>query len=166
MDMIRAASRLRRFPNLSFVVGDCESVPTLPTFDAITSFSSLHHVDNIAEALASCRRVLKPNGMLLLMEPGEGHADTEKSRQARAEFGITERSLPPAYLCSVLKSIGYRKVEVIPWLAYFLTPLSLPLARKNWKYRLAAGVLGRRMADYLELHRSRSKGVAIIRAWA
>jgi SAM-dependent methyltransferase len=166
IDMIRAARRIRSRSNLDFMVGDCESIPAAAAFDVITCYSSLHHVDSISSALASCRKALKPNGVLILMEPGEGHAESENSQNEKAKYGITEQSLPPNLLCPILKSVGFHDIEVIPWLAFFLGPISMPIESKNWKYRFAASLIGRKMADFLELYRSRSRGVAVVRARA
>jgi len=166
IDMIRSARRVRSRSNLEFVVGDCESIPTTAAFDVITSYSSLHHVDNISSALASCKKSLKPNGVLIVMEPGEGHAESENSQCEKAKYGVTEQSLPPGLICSNLETLGYHDIEVIPWLAFFLGPLSVPIENKSWKYRVAASLIGRKMADFLELYGSRSRGVAVVRARA
>ena len=166
LDMLQAAKRLRRHENLKFVVGDFESIPALSAFDAIASFGSLHHTENIAAALVSCKKALKPDGTIVLMEPGEGHAEAEESQRAKAEYGVTELSLPPAFLRSSLESAGYHSIETIPWLSIFLKPLSAPLDEKSWKYRAVASVVGRKMADFVEMHRSRSKGIAVVRARA
>jgi SAM-dependent methyltransferase len=149
-DMLSAAGKMRALPNLTFVVGDFENMPVAPRFDAVVSFGSLHHCDNLSLALQGCKRALKSNGMLVLMEPGEGHAEAESSRKFASEYGLTERSLPPKLLESTLRSLGYRDVKVFPWLGLFTSAMSAAPVHQGWKYRLTAMLAGRRLADSLQ----------------
>ena len=56
--------------NLSFVVGSCDSVP-LPgaSFDVVTSFETIEHHDKHDEMLREIKRVLKPEGILIISSP-------------------------------------------------------------------------------------------------
>ncbi len=114
MDMVRAANRQRTLPNLTFLVGDFENMPFAGKFDVVVSFGALHHCDNLTLALSGCKRALQTNGMLLLMEPGEGHSESETSRKYAKEYGLTERSLPPKLLRTTLCSLGYHDVKTFP----------------------------------------------------
>jgi SAM-dependent methyltransferase len=54
-----------------FIVGDCTNLPfTNETFDCIIGSAILHHLET-ARALAECRRVASPGGVLMLMEPNK-----------------------------------------------------------------------------------------------
>jgi SAM-dependent methyltransferase len=164
-DMVAVAARLRTAPGLSFVVGDFEQVPHSAAFDAVVSYGAVHHAEDLPATLSACRMALKPGGVLVLMEPGEGHAESDTTRRCAAQFGISERGLPPALLCSTLRSAGFREVEVIPWLGLASSELGAPLERRGWKYRLSARLLGTRLADCLQLH-SRTGKCAVVRAHA
>lgn len=55
-----------------FIAGGGQSLPTADaSLDAVLFFASLHHVpvDQIPRALDECRRVLKPGGLALILEP-------------------------------------------------------------------------------------------------
>ncbi len=164
-DMLAAAARLRSLPGLSFLAGDFERIPTSPAFDAVISFGALHHAEDLSAALAGCRGALKPGGVLILVEPGKGHAESDTTLRCAAEYGISERSLPPALLRSALRQSGFHGVEVVPWLGLFASVLAVPPERRGWKYRLAARMLGRRMAEALLLRAGTGK-CAIVRARA
>ncbi len=53
-------------------IGDISSAPQIPdnTFDAIILTQTLHLIYNFKDALATCHRILKPGGSLLLTVPG------------------------------------------------------------------------------------------------
>ncbi len=119
IDMVRAARRLRSLPSLNFMVGDFEHIPVTSYFDAVVSYGALHHCTHLASALRSCSQALKPNGLLILMEPGEGRAESETSVKYATEYGLTEKSLPPRLLTSTLLTLGYREIRTIPWLSLF-----------------------------------------------
>lgn len=163
-DMLRAAARVRPTARLTLLAGDCEAIPTMRSFDAVTCYGSLHHIDDLPAALTNCRRVLRPDGVLILMEPGKGHDDTEISKLAVARYGVTERALPPEDLFTALQTAGYQHIEIIPWLALFSGPFSIPRDRRNWKYRITASLLGHHIADCIQLFRSTTKNAAVIRA--
>ncbi|HSP07353.1 MAG TPA: class I SAM-dependent methyltransferase, partial [Acidobacteriota bacterium] len=93
--MIETSRRLRTLPGLEFVAGDFECMTFETQFDAVLFFGSLHHSEDPEAALASSRNALKEGGLIVLMEPGEGHEEAESSQSCAQEFGLTERSLPP-----------------------------------------------------------------------
>jgi ubiquinone/menaquinone biosynthesis C-methylase UbiE len=56
-------------PGLRFLVGDAEALPfDSASFDVVHSKDSLHHMDAPERALAEYRRVLKPDGVALIVE--------------------------------------------------------------------------------------------------
>jgi GT2 family glycosyltransferase/ubiquinone/menaquinone biosynthesis C-methylase UbiE len=57
-------------PKLTFMVGSCDAVP-LPdsSFDVVTSFETIEHHDKHEEMLDEIKRVLKPDGVLIISSP-------------------------------------------------------------------------------------------------
>lgn len=58
-------------------IGDLSNAPQLPNdaFDCIVLTQTLHLIYNYKDALATCFRILKPGGTLLLTVPGISHID-------------------------------------------------------------------------------------------
>lgn len=68
-----AYARRRASANVTYTVGAAEDLPYADdTFDVVLSSLALHHIrpDQRAVALAEVRRVLRPNGRLLVVELG------------------------------------------------------------------------------------------------
>jgi SAM-dependent methyltransferase len=60
----------RYVPGARVVAGDAERLPFADrAFDAVFCKGSLHHLRDHAGFLAACRRLLRPNGVLILSEP-------------------------------------------------------------------------------------------------
>jgi ubiquinone/menaquinone biosynthesis C-methylase UbiE/septal ring factor EnvC (AmiA/AmiB activator) len=57
-------------PNLEFIVGACEAIP-LPSqsVDIVTSFETIEHHDKHEEMMLELKRVLKPEGLLIISSP-------------------------------------------------------------------------------------------------
>jgi SAM-dependent methyltransferase len=65
-----ARARYGQRTNLSFEVADATKLPFADaTFDAVVSFETLEHLEAQDELLAGFRRVLKPDGVLLISSP-------------------------------------------------------------------------------------------------
>lgn len=68
----RAADKFRQSPfgpKLQAINGDAERLPFADaTFDVVTCCNSFHHYPHQAAAIASFRRVLRPGGMLVLID--------------------------------------------------------------------------------------------------
>ena len=57
-------------PNLHFVAGSCAAIPLKShSVDVVTSFETIEHHDKHLEMLAEIKRVLKPDGMLVISSP-------------------------------------------------------------------------------------------------
>ena len=162
IDMVRAAVRIRSFPSLNFVVADFEQMPVSAAFDAIVSYGALHHAQNLSSALSSCRRALRPNGLMIVMEPGKGHSESETSRRYASEYGLTEQSLPPDLICSALRSSGYEEVKIFPWLGLFSSALTAAPEQKSRKYQLVAQMIGQQLANCIQLYSMTQKCAIVL----
>jgi len=59
--------------NIEFRIADAESIPYPPeSFEAVMCTNSFHHYSAPLQALSEIRRVLKPKGELLLLDPNRG----------------------------------------------------------------------------------------------
>lgn len=65
-----ASARYRDLENVSFQVADCTKLPFPDNeFDRIVSFETLEHLETHDQLMAEFRRVLKPDGYLILSSP-------------------------------------------------------------------------------------------------
>src|SRR3954462_3184773 len=80
--MIELAEQNRRAQaagHVRFMRGDYEGLKFANEFDAVIFYDSLHHSDSEEDAIAAAYRALKPGGILLTHEPGEGHSKSPDS---------------------------------------------------------------------------------------
>jgi SAM-dependent methyltransferase len=98
--------------DLAFVVSDYETLPFAGEFDAAVFYDALHHAEDEAAALAGAYRALKPGGVCVTVEPGEGHHDAPSSREAVERFGVTEKDMPPHHVLAVGRRVGFRSGRV------------------------------------------------------
>lgn len=100
--------------NLNFHVCDYEDLDYSNHFDAAVFFDCLHHADDEHAALKSAYNALKPGGVLITHEPGEGHSTTQASLAAVHEFGVNEKDMPPHLIVSQATKIGFRSHRIFP----------------------------------------------------
>lgn len=118
-DMIELAREYQRINHageaLAFRCGDFESFEEeVETFDVVSFFDSLHHADDEGAAIETAYRALKPGGILVTHEPGEGHAATVHSREAMAAYGVTEKDMPPQLIIDHATRAGFSSYRVYP----------------------------------------------------
>lgn len=104
---------------LSFLCSDFEALDMDNQFDAAIFFDSLHHAEDELLAIRSAYRALKPGGLLITHEPGEGHADSPESIEAMRVYGVTERDMPPRLILQRGREVGFTAFRVLP-LPHFL----------------------------------------------
>ncbi len=114
-DMIELARSVPARGEITFVVADYESVPAMEPFDAVLFFDSLHHADDERRALQAAFDALAPGGVVVLSEPGVGHHLTPGSLQSMAEFGVTEKEMPPARILQLARDVGFVDGEATPY---------------------------------------------------
>lgn len=117
-DMIQAASETqKRFgaQSVRFVVSDYESLDFQDEFEVACFYDSLHHAEDERLALAAVFRALKPGGVLVTHEPGDGHADAEISIQAVQQYGVTEKDMPPRHIMELATEIGFSSAQHLPF---------------------------------------------------
>jgi SAM-dependent methyltransferase len=116
-EMIRVANGLRDaagLTNLTFAASDYEGLSYRDEFDAVVFFDSLHHAEDERSAVRAAFAALKPGGLCLAEEPGEGHSRSPESLAAVAGYGVTEKDMPPAYVVALGREAGFGEFRVFP----------------------------------------------------
>ena len=109
--MVEFGSQLAKkngFTNLSYKLGDVESVP-LPenTFDCALLSQALHHAQRPQTAVEEAFRILKPGGQLIIIDLLEHQFEKARDLYADVWLGFSENKL-----YRFLKTAGFRKIEV------------------------------------------------------
>lgn len=116
-DMIARANQQRDLEGVSgasFVVSDYEHLAYRDEFDAVVFFHALHHADDEGLAIRKAFAALKPGGVFVCDEPGEGHSTSADSLKAIAEFGVTEKDMPPHRVVALGREAGFESFRVFP----------------------------------------------------
>jgi SAM-dependent methyltransferase len=126
LDMLRVGQqRLRRGRGAPLVAGDMERLPfAAGSFTKAICLNAFHHLPNRAAALAEIRRVLTPDGRLLLCEPGAAHSATAESIAAMRDFGVLERDVVISDVMQECLDAGFADVRLNP-ISYVIPEFNL-----------------------------------------
>ncbi len=81
--------------------------------DYIVLNDAFHHIPNQRELLMEMHRVLRPDGVVGMSEPGQGHAAAEYSLQEVRRSGVLENELVLEDLAALARDCGFAHVSVI-----------------------------------------------------
>ncbi len=98
--------------NVTFVVGDFEDMPFSSEFDCALFYDALHHAVDERAAIAKAYHALKPGGICITVEPGEGHSQDPFSQEAMRLWGVTEKDMPPHHIITLAQEIGFKTFKV------------------------------------------------------
>jgi SAM-dependent methyltransferase len=117
-DMIAVARENARLNGVedraTFLCSDFEQLELDGRFDAAIFFDALHHAEDEALAIRSAWRALRPGGLLITHEPGEGHSQSAESSDALERFGVNERDMPPHVIIARGRQAGFTGFRVLP----------------------------------------------------
>lgn len=118
VDMIELAMEAKALngvgDNLRFIVSDYEGLTFRDEFDCAVFFDCLHHAVDEAAAIGSVFAALKPGGIMITHEPGEGHSTMPYSIEAMRLYGVNERDMPPHLIIAQGEKAGFRDAQIFP----------------------------------------------------
>ena len=115
-----------RRPNIKFVEGEAENIP-LPDayFDKVVTSASFHHFSDHDKALEEMKRVLKPDGKIIILEIDPNTRRGERLKFCETVFHTGAKLYQPAQLS---KKIQAHNLEVLSidstTIGYFLTAVN------------------------------------------
>ena len=128
-DAIAMAEQLkaeRGLTNATYQLADYEEVRIDPPANYVLFHDALHHAESEIAAMQAAYAALAPGGMVLCIEPGEGHSQSESSRRAVAEFGVHEKDMPPRTIIRFARAAGFKRHVVLPWPWFHLRSVYRP----------------------------------------
>ena len=97
-----------------FVVYDGHRLPLEDaSCDRILVYDAFHHVPNQREVLAEMHRVLDPEGMVMMSEPGQDHGTSPTSVSETVTTGVLENELVIEDMAALAESVGFNEVNVL-----------------------------------------------------
>jgi len=99
--------------NPRFLAYDGHTLPLAPaSVERAILYDAFHHIPNQAEILAELRRVLRPDGIVAMSEPGRGHARSASS-MAEAATGVLENELVLEDVAELALKSGFAAARVV-----------------------------------------------------
>ena len=83
-------------------------------FDCVAVYDAFHHVPNQSEVLVEFARVLKPDGVLGMCEPGRNHSRSEGSQSEMREFSVIESDFVLEEVWDKAQRAGFRNISIMP----------------------------------------------------
>ena len=81
--------------------------------DRIVLYDAFHHIPNQRELLAEMHRILVPDGVVAMSEPGQGHASSPTSVAETLHWEVLENELVVEDLAALAEAVGFREVNVL-----------------------------------------------------
>jgi SAM-dependent methyltransferase len=147
---------------LQFICSDYESLDFEDEFDCVVFFDCLHHADDERAALSSAWQALKPGGVVITHEPGEGHSVAPHSVRAMELYGVNERDMPPSLIIKQARSIGFREWRIFPMQHTILDMFYGP-PRRTKLFSKAGFRLARRLFELATRPSDRESAIVVLR---
>ncbi|MBI2515680.1 MAG: class I SAM-dependent methyltransferase [Opitutae bacterium] len=112
--LARAEATAYGITKAEFLTADYESFDGGAAFDAAVFHDALHHAEDELAALRCAYAALRVGGCVIVLEPGSGHATAPAALHAVAEYGVHEKSMPPAHILRVARQAGFIRHLVLP----------------------------------------------------
>jgi SAM-dependent methyltransferase len=114
-DLFRRDQRTRWDLEPSFETYDGYRLPGADgSCDRIVLHDAFHHIPNQETLLREMARVLRPGGIVAMVEPGRRHSLTVDSRREMEETGVLENDIVVEELARRARGAGFSKTSVVP----------------------------------------------------
>lgn len=86
--------------------------------DRVIVNDAFHHVPNVETVLREFHRILKPNGMVGMSEPGRHHSQTELSQFEMRTYNVIENDFVLEDIWAMAQQAGFVDIEICPVLRH------------------------------------------------
>lgn len=119
-DVVTHASGRYHLPNLEFKVGNCDAIP-MPdgAVDLVVSFETLEHHDRHAQMISELKRVMVPNGVVLISTPDTQHYSAARYYKNRFHVKELDRQEFKSLLGSAFQHVAILGQRVVYGSAIF-----------------------------------------------
>lgn len=103
----------------SFLPFDGERID-LPdaSIDRVVVYDAFHHIPNVKTVLAEFFRILKPDGVVGMSEPGRHHSKTELSQFEMRTYNVIENDFVLEHVWNEAQQAGFADIEICPVLRH------------------------------------------------
>jgi SAM-dependent methyltransferase len=165
-DAVAMAEQLRvqrGLTNVSYKVADYEGVLINPAADCVIFHDALHHAESEVAALRAAHAALRRGGMVVCIEPGDGHSQSASSRRAVEEFGVHEKDMPPRKIIRGAREAGFTRHLVVTWPWFHLRSIYRPA---YCQAQSSADLMGRKILSFFRMiryfFRTREQGLVLL----
>src|SRR5215467_3913362 len=103
-----AKAKKNQLKNLEFRLGDLQNPPIEPeSVDLVVLSQALHHAEDPAKAIVAAKRILRPQGQILILDLLKHHFDRSRDLYGDRWPGFAESDLH-----RWLEDAGFRKIEI------------------------------------------------------
>jgi SAM-dependent methyltransferase len=162
IDLARQNADRERLNHLDFITCDYEAMDFSAEFDCAVFFDCLHHAVDEVSALRAVYQALRPGGICITSEPGAGHANSPESIQAMAQFGVTERDMPPWLIHRAARQVGFRQAFTYPHTSPFTSLTYRRTPKPGWKGLLKSPLLASLALGYVNLIQKHQSGIVLL----
>jgi ubiquinone/menaquinone biosynthesis C-methylase UbiE len=114
-NMLKRALELPQLTHAKTVVGYSEQMNFSDnTFDKIVCYDSLHHWQQQMKGLREAYRILKPGGIIILMEVDQNHFWGRKVQLLERILQMKSQMHKPDFLQKMLEKIGFKNIIYDP----------------------------------------------------
>lgn len=86
--------------------------------DRVVVYDAFHHIPNVATVLKEFHRILKPDGLVGMSEPGRHHSQTEMSQFEMRTYNVIENDFVLEDIWADAQQAGFVDIEIYPVLRH------------------------------------------------
>jgi len=113
-DSLRVKRGVRAGGEVRFAAYDGHRLPLDDdSIDRVVCFDAFHHVKNQHATLSEMARVLRPGGLIAMLEPGPFHSQTAQSQAEMSQYKVIENDIVMAEIAAAATEVGLAAPQML-----------------------------------------------------